>query len=150
MMDRAESGKGGSNAEVCRRDAHEPRVPVPYCHRNGFRSTAPAVGQTAYSPQKILHSGDYPDNFLELSALVDSRRLISGQDHENSLAGLPNAAQVAPRVRGKLFGGRPGVGSGFLDHRRFELVEPGKNESGTTDPVFSTGRQDHSGSDQLT
>src|SRR6185503_4932042 len=33
--------QGWLSAEVCRRDAHEPRVPVPYCHRNGFTSTAP-------------------------------------------------------------------------------------------------------------
>src|SRR5215204_4403780 len=42
LAEPAESGKGGSDAEVCRRDAHEPHVPVAYCHRNGFTSTAPA------------------------------------------------------------------------------------------------------------
>jgi hypothetical protein len=57
LAERAESGKGGSDAEVCRRDAHEPRVPVAYCHRNGFTSTAPRLGRIAYSAKEILEDG---------------------------------------------------------------------------------------------
>src|SRR3954468_389313 len=52
------------------------------------------VGETAYSTQEVFYSGNHPDNFLELSSLVDSGGLIPGQYDENPLAGLPNAAQV--------------------------------------------------------
>src|SRR3954447_26783 len=107
------------------------------------------MGRIAHSAKEVLYGGYHSDNFLELSSLVDAGSLIPGQYHEDSLAGLPNAAQVAPGVRGELFCRRPGVGGGFLHHRRLELVQPGKNEGGTTNPVFSAGRENHSCANQF-
>ena len=94
----------------------------------------PRRGPNCLFSEEILHGGNHPDDLLELGSLIHAGGLVPGQYNENSLAGLPDAAQLAAGIRGKLFGRRPGVGGGLFDHRRLQLVQPGKMKVGPPIP----------------